>query len=73
MGSELREGNSTLVEFGLTAEGDGTRLRVVESGFPELDGAEDENAAYAEGNRQGWRVELDELREYASQQVRAAR
>ena len=29
-----REGNSTLVEFTLSAEGEGTRLRVVESGFP---------------------------------------
>src|SRR5690349_15045165 len=31
-GEEPTEGNSTLVEFTLTAEGEGTRLRVVESG-----------------------------------------
>ncbi|MFC9328431.1 SRPBCC domain-containing protein, partial [Kitasatospora sp. NPDC057015] len=32
-GQELTEGNSTLVEFTLSAEGDKTRLTVVESGF----------------------------------------
>lgn len=35
-GEELREDNSTLVEFTLTPEGDKTRLRVVESGFAAL-------------------------------------
>ena len=35
-GEELREDNSTLVEFTLTPESDGTRLRVVESGFAGL-------------------------------------
>ena len=34
------EGNSVLVEFTLTAEGDGTRLRVVESGIQALEWAE---------------------------------
>jgi uncharacterized protein YndB with AHSA1/START domain len=70
-GSEPTEGNSTLVELSLSAEGEGTRLRVVESGFAELDGSDDEKAKYAEENTQGWRVELDELREYVSKQVRA--
>ena len=35
-GEEPVEGNSTLVEFTLAPEGDGTRLRVVESGFASL-------------------------------------
>ena len=35
-GEEPVEGNSTLVEFTLQPEGDGTRLRVVESGFASL-------------------------------------
>src|SRR5215472_13560711 len=35
-GDSLRADNSTLVEFTLTPEGDGTRLRVVESGFAAL-------------------------------------
>ena len=51
---ELGSANSTLVEFTLTAEGEGTRLRVVESGFtavewpPERDAAE-VRAAHIEG------------------------
>ena len=64
-GSEPVEGNSTLVEFTLEAEGDGTRLRVVESGFDKLfadPAAQDERA---EDNRKGWASELDELRDYA--------
>ena len=63
---EPREGNSTLVEFSLTAEEEGTRLRVVESGFSRLAGSEEENAKDAEEHRRGWELELDELREYVS-------
>jgi uncharacterized protein YndB with AHSA1/START domain len=69
LGAEPREGNSTLVEFSLSAEGESTRLRVVESGFPELDGSKEENAKYAEENSGGWDNELGELRDYASKQV----
>ena len=39
--TEPRPGNSTLVEFSLSGEGETTRLRVVESGFTELDGSDD--------------------------------
>ena len=42
---------------------------MVESGFQSLDGSEDENAKYAEGNTEGWDHELAELLEYASQHV----
>jgi uncharacterized protein YndB with AHSA1/START domain len=69
-GAELREDNSTLVEFSLTAEGEATRLRVVESGFRELGGSEEENAKDAEEHRRGWELELGQLREYVSTQVR---
>lgn len=68
--AELREGNSTLVEFSLTAEGDATRLRVIESGFRELAGSEEENAKDAEEHASGWELELGELREYVATQVR---
>jgi uncharacterized protein YndB with AHSA1/START domain len=64
-------GNSTLVEFTLSSEGERTRLRVVESGFPGLDGTDEEKAKYAEGNTQGWQQEIDELRAYAEQLARA--
>jgi uncharacterized protein YndB with AHSA1/START domain len=66
---EQRRDNSTLVEFTLTAEGDHTRLQVVESGFRELAWSEDKKARYAEENTRGWQRELDELREYVSKHV----
>jgi uncharacterized protein YndB with AHSA1/START domain len=67
--TELGEGNSTLVEFNLSEDGDGTRLQVVESGFAELEGPDDERAEYAEGHRTGWAHELDELREHVRRQA----
>jgi uncharacterized protein YndB with AHSA1/START domain len=69
---ELLEDNSTLVEFNLDAEGDATRLRVVESGFAELAGSQEENAKDAEEHRRGWELELDELRDYVSALVRGS-
>ena len=56
--------NSTLVEFTLAPDGEQTRLRVVESGFRALALSPAEQARYAEGNTEGWRMELDELRSY---------
>lgn len=53
-GEELREDNSTLVEFTLTQEGDGTRLRVVESGFAALAGPEELRSKAVEDNTGGW-------------------
>ena len=64
-----REGNSTLVEFSLTAEGEGTRLRVVESGFRDIDGSDSDKARSAEENRRGWKHELGELRDYVTELV----
>jgi uncharacterized protein YndB with AHSA1/START domain len=57
--------SSTLVVMTLSPEGTSTRLRVVESGFADLAWPEDERARYADENRVGWGVELDELRAYA--------
>lgn len=57
--------NSTLVEFSLTPEGNGTRLRVVETGFDNLALSEEERVARYNDNTQGWREELNELRDYA--------
>jgi uncharacterized protein YndB with AHSA1/START domain len=59
------DGNSTLVEFTLTPEGDGTRLRVLESGFATLACSDEQRAANHEGNTEGWAAELGELAEYA--------
>jgi uncharacterized protein YndB with AHSA1/START domain len=62
--AEVRDGNSTLVEFSLSTEDGGTLLRVVESGFTRLDWPEEDRARDAEEHRQGWEHELDQLREY---------
>lgn len=53
-GEELREENSTLVEFTLTPEGDGTRLRVVESGFTELPTSDANRRNVVEDHTAGW-------------------
>jgi uncharacterized protein YndB with AHSA1/START domain len=71
-GPGLREDNSTLVEFFLTAEGEGTRLRVVESGFRQLAGSDEENAKDAEEHEHGWELELGELRQYVSTLLRGS-
>jgi uncharacterized protein YndB with AHSA1/START domain len=68
-GAEPRAGNSTLIEFSLSEEGKGTRLRVVESGFAALEEAEEEKAKHFQENMQGWERELGELREYVSRLV----
>lgn len=65
--TEPEPGNSTLIEFFLEPAGTGTRLRVVESGFLELDATPEEIAGYVEDNTDGWRQELDELRAYVTQ------
>ncbi|WP_116209592.1 SRPBCC domain-containing protein [Streptomyces olivoreticuli] len=61
-GQELREDNSTLVEFTLTPEGDKTRLRVVESGFASLAGSEELRRKAVRDNTGGWPQELDALK-----------
>lgn len=61
-GEELREDNSTLVEFTLTPEGDKTRLRVVESGFAALAGPEELRGQALKNNTDGWPLELDALK-----------
>ena len=64
--NEPGEGTSTFVEFLLEPEGEGTRMRVIESGFDRLDWAEPERARYAGENTDGWVHELEQLREYAA-------
>lgn len=66
-GQQLREDNSTLVEFTLTSEGDQTRLRVVESGFAALAGSEDLRSRAVKDNTGGWPQELDALKTRAEQ------
>ncbi len=60
------EGNSTLVEFTLTPEGDGTRLRVVETGFEEIAIPEERmpTAGY-ESHCAGWTGQAENIKQYA--------
>ena len=64
-GVEPAPGNSNLVEFTLTPEGEGTRLRVVESGFERLEISPEEQAKRAEEAAQGWDGGLAALTELA--------
>ncbi|WP_406197043.1 SRPBCC domain-containing protein [Kitasatospora sp. NBC_01560] len=67
-GEELSADNSTLVEFTLSAEGDGrTRLRVVESGFAALAGSEELRSKAVADNTGGWPQVLDAFRKRAEQ------
>ena len=66
-GLDVTDDNSTLVEFSLAAEGDSTRLTVVESGFRDLAGSDDENQEHADAHRRGWELELGDLDEYVRQ------
>jgi uncharacterized protein YndB with AHSA1/START domain len=61
--------HSTLVEFSLSPEGDGTRLRVVETGFSTL-ALPNAETMYNE-HLEGWKHEIDELRDYAQALVAA--
>lgn len=58
-GQELTEGNSTLVEFTLSAEGDKTRLTVIESGFAALAVSEEVRAQTIANLTAGWPEVLD--------------
>ncbi len=64
-GEEPAEGNSTLVEFTLTPEGDGTRLRVVETGFAALATSDEQRRTNYDDNVGGWATVVGRLAEYA--------
>ncbi|RXS73793.1 polyketide cyclase [Streptomyces sp. TM32] len=62
------EGNSTLVEFTLTPEGDGTRLRVVETGFEEIAIPEErQRTAGYDSHSEGWTGQMKNVKQYAEQ------
>jgi uncharacterized protein YndB with AHSA1/START domain len=66
----LADDNSTLVEFSLRAEGDSTRLTVVETGFADVAGTEDYKQEKFDGHTSGWEKELGELDDYLRQRTR---
>jgi uncharacterized protein YndB with AHSA1/START domain len=63
--AEPTPANSTLTEFTLAAEGDGTRVAVVESGFDGLDVEAAERATLLASHIPGWENELGELAAHA--------
>jgi uncharacterized protein YndB with AHSA1/START domain len=63
--STVRVGD-TLVEFTFEPAGDGTRLKVVESGWESLATTPEEQQRLRESNRGGWERELGELERYAA-------
>ncbi|SRR6266568_9613866 len=65
-GAKARPDNSMLVEFTLHDEAGKTRLRVVESGFDEVDWTDEAKAKYAERHTTGWELILGRLRDYAA-------
>ena len=62
---EPTERKSTLVEFTLDPTGDGTRLRVVESGFDQLDASDDQVRSQFDDNSEGWEIQLGRVRDEA--------
>lgn len=66
-GEELRENNSTLVEFTLSTEGGKTRLRVVESGFAALAGSGELREEAIRFNTEGWPQVFEAVKNRAEQ------
>lgn len=66
-GEEPLPGNSMLVEFTLVAEGERTRLRVVESGLEPFAWPDSEKQRYAEEHREGWGAFMDRLAQLLAQ------
>lgn len=64
------EHNSALVEFILTPEAHGTRLRVLESGIEAVAHDEDGRARYREDHEQGWERHLGEMLAYLASRTR---
>jgi uncharacterized protein YndB with AHSA1/START domain len=72
-GARPEPANSTLVEFTLSREGGMTRLRVVESGFDQIDWSDDEKVRRVEEHSRGWQECLARLQELAQRQLEARR
>ena len=65
-GASHTPANSMLVEFTLSAAGAATRVRVVESGFDEVDWSDDAKADYFEHHSEGWHTLLRRLADHAT-------
>jgi uncharacterized protein YndB with AHSA1/START domain len=70
-GREPDGANATLVEFTLERDGDGTRLRVVESGFSEVEAESEVIDRRYRANKGGWGKALFSLSKYCEQEEHA--
>lgn len=61
-GEALTTENSTLIEFSLSEEGDGTRLSIAESGFAALPVSDEARAKVLADNSAGWPSVLGEVK-----------
>jgi uncharacterized protein YndB with AHSA1/START domain len=59
-------GNSALVEFSLTEEADGTRVRVLESGIDAVARESEDKDRYLQSHERGWEKHLGELRDHVA-------
>jgi uncharacterized protein YndB with AHSA1/START domain len=64
-GTKAQPDNSMMVEFTLESEAGNTRLRVVESGFDQIDWADEKKAKYFDDHSGGWENILARLRDHA--------
>ncbi len=64
-GQTPKEGNSMLVVFTLTPEGERTRLHVAETGLREIDWSDADKLGYAKDHTDGWRKHFGDLAVYA--------
>ena len=64
-GTRPRPDNSMLVEFTLHSENGRTRLRLVESGFDQMDWADEQKVKYFDDHSRGWEMFTGRLRDYA--------
>lgn len=65
-GTKPDQSNSALVEFNLSEEPGGTRLRVLESGIGLVTQDEQSKARYAKEHEHGWQRHFGELRDYVA-------
>jgi uncharacterized protein YndB with AHSA1/START domain len=72
-GATADPSNSTLVEFTLSEEAGNTRLRVVESGFDQIDWSDEEKVDSVEEHSRGWQGCLERLQVLAERQLEARR
>jgi uncharacterized protein YndB with AHSA1/START domain len=61
-GEELKDDNTTLVEFSVVPAGDAVQVTVTESGFSRLDVPESAREDAWKSNTSGWNAELNSLR-----------